>query len=74
MKHHRGMEFFLGVFFHNLTVASALFAAALGLRVGFAANRRRCFVLCFSFLFFNYLLTILSNLNDEWDYFPSFFS
>jgi hypothetical protein len=26
------------------TVASTLFAAALGLRVGLAANRRRCFV------------------------------
>jgi hypothetical protein len=29
-------------FFHGLTVASTLFAAALGLRVGLAANRRRC--------------------------------
>jgi hypothetical protein len=34
-----------------ITLASALFAAALALSVRFAANRRRCFVLRFSLIF-----------------------
>lgn len=53
-----------GFFSLQVTVASTLFAAALGLRVGFAANRRRCVVVGISFFIF-YLYLSFVNLRKS---------